>query len=115
MTALVPRRPMTSAEVDLTRALTRCHFPVASFSKRFARGLRYQAEAPEPMITENQAACLRRQVAIYRRQIPAASIPAECRYLLSASAAERLSSRAIAPVPPPAPLEPLPLFDTEIE
>jgi hypothetical protein len=87
MTAPVPRRPMTDAEVALARALARCSFPVASWSKRFARELGAAAAAPQPTITEKQAAAMRRLVSTYRRQIAPASIPEAERHLLTDAAA----------------------------
>lgn len=88
MKPLVPRRPMTEAEVALACALSRCSFPVASTPKRFARELAGEvAQGGSREITERQAAYLRRLVSIYRRQIPPASIPEAERYLLTDAAA----------------------------
>lgn len=80
------RRPMTEAERALARALARCRFPVGSTPKRFARQLGHEL-THEALITERQAAYLRRLVSTYRRQIKPASIPEEERWLLTETAA----------------------------
>jgi hypothetical protein len=68
-------RPLTAAEKESALALGRCSFPVASFSKRFARDLVAQVES-RGEITDRQASRLAIQAYIYRRQMPAHLVPA---------------------------------------
>lgn len=82
MSAKVPRRPMTKDEVQLARTLGHCRFPIASFSKRFARDMFSAAMIAEPTITERQAVYLRKMITKYRRQIAADSLPTAERWLL---------------------------------
>lgn len=62
-------RPMTTAEVAAAKALATFKYPVASFSKRFARSMDGLAAKDKPEITEKQAACLWRQLLKFRRQL----------------------------------------------
>lgn len=91
----IARRSWTDADRALARALARCRFGwLAKSAKQFAAGMAAAADRPgDPGVTEKQAAALRRLVAAYRMQIPPETIPEECRYLLTAAAAERLRLR----------------------
>lgn len=66
-----PHRPMTPDEVVMAAALGECSFPVASWDKRYGRGVAAQARGIVPWITAAQARHLRRMVQRYRRQVPA--------------------------------------------
>lgn len=68
------RRRMTTLERDACRALSGCTFPVASWSKRFARSMARQAAAEPPTITDSQSAALLRTCHKFRRQIKDESV-----------------------------------------
>lgn len=72
----LPRRAPVDAELALIKALKACRFPPASFSKRFARDL------SETAVTDGQVAQVRRLVAKFRKQIPAAALHEADRHLL---------------------------------
>lgn len=72
-----PLRPLTSRERLMLRALKACRFPPASFSKRFVR------ELGDDLITDGQAAQVRRLIKTFRRQIPLGALHESDRHLLS--------------------------------
>lgn len=67
-------RRMTADEIQMAQALLRCSFPIASWSKRFARQVGAQAAAQEPKITQRQADAMYRLMHTYRRQLPSALV-----------------------------------------
>jgi hypothetical protein len=73
MRRVVVYRPMTEDERTMALALgpMRVTYLPATLSERFGRDISSAAETTGE-ITERQAACLRRQVWTYRRQLPEA-------------------------------------------
>ncbi len=68
---------MTEAQITLAKALGSCRFLPASADKRFVRDMEARAGAQKPeALTEKQAAYLHGLSWKYRRQLPAALVPA---------------------------------------
>lgn len=69
---------MTPEQIATAKALGNCSFPPGTADKRFARNMAFLAEhSPEREITERKDLNLRRLAYRYRRQMPAALVPAE--------------------------------------
>jgi hypothetical protein len=68
---------MTPADRDLITALAVCSFPPGSYDKRFVRDLHSRMASKDAgPLTEKQSAYLRILAWRYRRQMPAALVPA---------------------------------------